>query len=44
VLGNTPISAICVNVAGVDSLNEKSEAKLQAGVKEIEEKTGLIGF
>lgn len=42
VLGKEPISAIRVNVTGVDSLNEESEAKLQAVAKEIEDKTGLI--
>lgn len=42
VLGDEPISAIRVNVAGVDSMNEASEAKLQAVAAEIEAKTGLI--
>lgn len=42
VLGDKPISAIRVNVTEVDSLNEESEAKLQAVAKEIEDKTGLI--
>ena len=42
VLGDKPISAIRVNVAGVDSMNEASEAKLQAVAAEIEAKTGLI--
>lgn len=42
VLGEEPISAIRVNVKGVQSLNEESEAKLQAVAKKIEEKTGLI--
>lgn len=42
VLGEKPISAIRVNVAGVADLNEESEAKLQAVAKEIEEGTGLI--
>lgn len=42
VLGDKPISAIRVNVTGVNSLNEESEAKLQAVAKEIEDKTGLI--
>lgn len=42
ILGDKPISAIRVNVSGVDELNEASEAKLQAVAKEIEETTGLI--
>lgn len=42
ILGEKPISAIRVNVSGVDELNEASEAKLQAVAKEIEEATGLI--
>lgn len=42
VLGEQPISAIRVNVKGVDVLDEVSEAKLQAVAKEIEETTGLI--
>ncbi len=42
VLGEEPISAIRVNVAGVDTLNEESEAKLQAVAKAIENQTGLI--
>lgn len=42
VLGEEPISAIRVNVAGVEELNEESEAKLQAVAKEIEKQTGLI--
>jgi len=42
IIGEKPISAIRVNVSGVDELNEESEAKLQAIAKEIEEKTGLI--
>lgn len=42
ILGDEPISAIRVNVSGVDELNEASEAKLQAVAKEIEEMTGLI--
>lgn len=42
VLGEEPISAIRVNVAGVDTLNEESEAKLQAVAKDIEDQTGLI--
>ncbi|MCT4784785.1 FtsX-like permease family protein [Exiguobacterium aestuarii] len=42
ILGDEPISAIRVNVSGVNELNEESEAKLQAIAKEIEEKTGLI--
>ncbi|MDE0563579.1 ABC transporter permease, partial [Exiguobacterium sp. B2(2022)] len=42
IIGEKPISAIRVNVSGVDELNEESEAKLQAIAKEIEEMTGLI--
>lgn len=42
IIGEKPISAIRINVSGVDELNEESEAKLQAIAKEIEEKTGLI--
>ncbi|MCC5801002.1 FtsX-like permease family protein [Rossellomorea vietnamensis] len=42
VLGDKPISAIRVNVKGVDTFNEDSEAALQKVAKEIEEETGLI--
>ena len=42
VLGDTPISAIRVNVKGVETMNEESEVLLQNVAKEIEEKTGLI--
>lgn len=42
IAGDKAISAIRVNVKGVDVLNEESEAKLQAVAKEIEDKTGLI--
>ncbi|WP_214843271.1 ABC transporter permease [Exiguobacterium sp. s150] len=42
ILGDEPISAIRVNVSGVDELNEASEARLQAVAKEIEQATGLI--
>lgn len=40
--GKKAISAIRVNVNGVETMNETSEKKLQAVAKEIEEKTGLI--
>lgn len=42
VLGDTPISAIRVNVKGVETLNENSELLLEQVATEIEEKTGLI--
>jgi ABC-type antimicrobial peptide transport system permease subunit len=42
VLGDKPISAIRVNVSGVEGMNEVSEQKLNAVAKEIEEVTGLI--
>lgn len=42
VLGDTPISAIRVNVTGVETMNEESEVLLQDVATEIEEKTGLI--
>lgn len=42
ILGDKPISAIRVNVSGVDELNEESEATLQAVAEDIEEKTGLL--
>lgn len=42
VLGDTPISAIRVNVKGVETMNEDSEVLLQNVANEIEEKTGLI--
>lgn len=42
VLGDTPISAIRVNVKGVETMNEDSEVLLQDVANEIEEKTGLI--
>ena len=42
VLGDEPISAIRVNVKGVDTFNEESEATLQKVAKKIEEETGLM--
>lgn len=42
VLGDTPISAIRVNVTGVETMNEESEVLLKEVASEIEEKTGLI--
>jgi ABC-type lipoprotein release transport system permease subunit len=42
VLGDKPISAIRVNVADVEELNDVSEKKLNEVAKEIEEATGLI--
>lgn len=42
VLGEKPISAIRVNVKGVEELNEESEEVLTNVANEIEEKTGLI--
>lgn len=42
VLGDTPISAIRVNVKGVEMMDEESEALLQEVAAEIEQKTGLI--
>lgn len=42
VLGDTPISAIRVNVKGVETMNEDSEVLLKDVANEIEEKTGLI--
>jgi hypothetical protein len=42
ILGDTPISAIRVNVKGVETLNEDSEKLLQEVAAEIEQKTGLI--
>ncbi|MBU0903988.1 MAG: hypothetical protein KKF57_02290, partial [Firmicutes bacterium] len=42
VLGDKPISAIRVNVTGVETMNEESEVLLQDVANEIEEKTGLI--
>ncbi len=42
VLGDKPISAIRVNVKGVDTFNEESEAILQKVAKEIESATGLM--
>jgi len=40
--GDKAISAIRIHVKDVGTLNEKSEAKLQAVAREIEDKTGLI--
>ncbi|MFB3224935.1 FtsX-like permease family protein [Exiguobacterium sp. PHA03] len=40
--GDKAISAIRIHVKGVETLNEQSEAKLQAVAREIEDKTGLI--
>jgi hypothetical protein len=42
ILGDTPISAIRVNVKGVESMNKESEVLLKNVATEIEEKTGLI--
>ncbi|WP_341201368.1 FtsX-like permease family protein [Planomicrobium okeanokoites] len=42
ILGDTPISAIRVNVKGVELMDEESEALLQEVAAEIEQKTGLI--
>ncbi|WP_052131450.1 FtsX-like permease family protein [Planococcus sp. CAU13] len=42
VLGETPISAIRVNVKGVELMDEESEALLQKVAAEIEKQTGLI--
>lgn len=42
VLGETPISAIRINVKGVELMDEESEKQLKAVAKDIEEKTGLI--
>ncbi|HEU5139621.1 MAG TPA: FtsX-like permease family protein [Bacillales bacterium] len=41
-LGDHPISAIRIKVAGVDELTEKSQQKLEEIAGEIENKTGLI--
>ncbi len=40
--GDKAISAIRVNVKGVETMNATSEKKLQAVAQEIEDKTGLI--
>ncbi|MDX1258967.1 FtsX-like permease family protein [Exiguobacterium sp. K1] len=40
--GDKAISAIRVNVKGVEAMNATSEKKLQAVAQEIEDKTGLI--
>ncbi|WP_282019460.1 FtsX-like permease family protein [Planomicrobium okeanokoites] len=42
ILGDTPISAIRVNVKGVELMDEESEALLQEVAAEIEQQTGLI--
>lgn len=42
ILGNKPISAIRIKVAGVKQLNKKSENKLKRISHEIQKKTGLI--
>jgi hypothetical protein len=42
IIGEDPISSIRVNVKGVETFNEESEAVLQKVAKQIEEKTGLI--
>ncbi|MFC3212421.1 FtsX-like permease family protein [Planomicrobium okeanokoites] len=42
ILGDTPISAIRVNVKGVEMMDEESEALLQEVAAEIEQQTGLI--
>lgn len=42
ILGDTPISAIRVNVKGVELMDEKSEKTLKEIAAEIEQKTGLI--
>jgi ABC-type antimicrobial peptide transport system permease subunit len=42
IMGDKPISAIRVKVAGVDTFSEESQATLEKVAKEIEEQTGLI--
>lgn len=42
ILGDTPISAIRVNVTGVETMNEESEVLLKEVATKIQEKTGLI--
>lgn len=42
ILGEEPISAIRIKVAGVSELNEESQKILEQVAKEIEDKTGLI--
>lgn len=42
ILGDKPISAIRIRVAGVNSLSKKSEKKLESIKKKIEDETGLI--
>src|SRR5699024_2464927 len=42
ILGEKPISAIRIKVAGVSELTEESQAILDQVANEIEEKTGLI--
>ncbi|MCA1055364.1 hypothetical protein LCM10_10240 [Rossellomorea aquimaris] len=42
IIGKDPISAIRVNVTGVEQFNEESEARLQQVADKIEKETGLI--
>ncbi|MBB2478956.1 ABC transporter permease [Bacillus sp. APMAM] len=42
IMGKKPISAIRIKVAGVKTLNDKSQQKLERIAKEIRDKTGLI--
>jgi hypothetical protein len=42
ILGETPISAIRINVKGVELMDEESEKVLKEVAAEIEQKTGLI--
>ncbi|MGV3466324.1 MAG: ABC transporter permease, partial [Heyndrickxia sp.] len=42
IVGKKPISAIRIKVAGVKTLNDKSQQKLERIAKEIRDKTGLI--
>ncbi|MBP3039144.1 FtsX-like permease family protein [Bacillaceae bacterium Marseille-Q3522] len=42
ILGDKPIAAIRVKVAGVSSMSEESKQKLEAVAAQIEEETGLI--
>lgn len=42
IMGKKPISAIRIKVAGVKTLNDKSQQKLERIAKDIRDKTGLI--
>jgi hypothetical protein len=42
IMGDQPISAIRIKVAGVETFSEESQATLEKVAKEIEEQTGLI--